>query len=467
MESSFAPISEPRRGAAECLKEPRRSLCAFSLGLGHEIPAKKYRESQSDWFGKRGISWHITTAMRKFEGQPEMLTFVHVFQSSNQDSVTVLAIIDDILKQRKTTMPDANHVHFRQDNAGCYHSASTLLAIQQVANKYELNIRLDFSDPQGSKGSCDRKAATLKNHMRMYFNSGQDVETACQIKNAIESSGGVPGVRVSLCATQELPMPTSVKWDGVSFINNIEYGSEGMKVWRSYAIGPGKFLSWSRFHIPESYFLPVLNTFEEAIMQKAQFTAIKSRRKSSQTQHADVQLALDMSEASGDESDDSKECHDKLFSCPEEGCIKSFQRFSSLQHHLHVGKHKYALENETLFDKAMMSYATKLEQGIASVDNPVEDSETIQALDSSPLLPMGCVLKSASTKRTQLTDSMKEYLTKVFQIGERTGHKADPCNVSKSMRKARKADGPRKFDASSFLTSQQVTSFFSRLAAAK
>ena len=35
------------------------------------------------------------------------------------------------------------------------------------------------------------------------------------------------------------------------------------------------------------------------------------------------------------------------------------------------------------------------------------------------------------------------------------------------MRKARNADGSRKFDALSFLTSQQVTSFFPRLAAAK
>jgi len=111
------------------------------------------------------------------------------------------------LKQRKTTMPDANHAHFRQDNAGCYHSASTLLAIQQVVNKYELNVRLDFSDPQRSKVSCDRKAATIKNHMRMYLNSAQDVETASQMKNAIESSGGVPRVRVLLCATQELPIP--------------------------------------------------------------------------------------------------------------------------------------------------------------------------------------------------------------------------------------------------------------------
>ena len=131
-------------------------------------------------------------------------------------------------------------------------------------------------------------------------------------------------------------------------------------------------------------------------------------RKSSQTQQEDVQLALDMSEASGDDSDDSKECHDKLFSCPEEVSIKSFQRFSSLQHHLDVGKYKYALKNETLFYTAMIFNATKLEQGIASVDNPVEDSETLQALDSSPLLPMGWALKSARTKRTRLTNSQKE-----------------------------------------------------------
>ena len=83
-----------------------------------------------------------------------MLTFVHIFQSCNQDSVTVLAIIDDVFKQLKTTMPDVNCVYFRQDNAGCYHvhSASSLLAIQQVANKYHITVKLDFLDPQGGKG---------------------------------------------------------------------------------------------------------------------------------------------------------------------------------------------------------------------------------------------------------------------------------------------------------------------------
>ena len=428
---------------------------------------RKYRESQTDWFAKRGISWHITTAMRMSSGQPQMLSFVHVFQTCNQDSVTVLAIIDDVLKQLKETMPEVNRVHFRQDNAGCYHSAPTLLTIQQVANKHDISVRLDFSDPQGSKGSCDRKAATIKNHIRIYLNSGQDVETADQMKNAIESSGGVPGVRVMLCDTQNIPKLMPLKWDGVSFINNIEYGREGMRVWRSYAVGPGKFLPWSQFSFPENYSVPVLNILKEAKIPNTEFTPITPRRKPAQKKQGEDQVASGGAEATDGRSEEDTECDSELFSCPEEGCIKSFQRFSYLQRHLEIGGHSYVLENETLFDKAMTSYASKLEQGVSTFDNLIEDSDTRKASNSRPLLSMGWALKSSTTQKTRLTESQKQYLTEVFQIGERTGHKADSCNVSKTMRKARNADGTCRFDASSFLTSQQVASFFSRLAAKK
>ena len=68
-------------------------------------------------------------------------------------------------------------------------------------------------------------------------------------------------------------------------------------------------------NLPESNSVPVLNTLKEANIPKAQLTAVKSRRKSSQTQHEDVQLALGMAEAqSYEQSDEDKECHDKLFS---------------------------------------------------------------------------------------------------------------------------------------------------------
>ena len=38
---------------------------------------RKFKESQSDWFAKRGMSWHITVATRRAENQElQMMAFV-------------------------------------------------------------------------------------------------------------------------------------------------------------------------------------------------------------------------------------------------------------------------------------------------------------------------------------------------------------------------------------------------------
>jgi hypothetical protein len=229
---------------------------------------RKYRESQSDWFGKRGISWHIAVAMTKRENCLESLTFVHVFESCTQDSPAVLAIIDDVVKQLKSERPDIKQIFFRQDNAGCYHSAFNLLVMKQVATKYEVELRVDFSDPQGGKGACDRKAATIKNKIKAYLNSGNDVETAKQMKIAIESRSGIQGVRVMLCDTPLVPTLEPLKWEGVSFVNNISYCENGMKVWREYNIGLGKFLEWSEFNLPETISFLILTSMKVRLPPK-------------------------------------------------------------------------------------------------------------------------------------------------------------------------------------------------------
>ncbi|CAB4024330.1 Hypothetical predicted protein [Paramuricea clavata] len=49
------------------------------------------------------------------------------------------------------------------DNAGCYHSAHTILSCPAIAKSVGMKIvRIDFSDPQGGKGAADRLAATCK-----------------------------------------------------------------------------------------------------------------------------------------------------------------------------------------------------------------------------------------------------------------------------------------------------------------
>ena len=424
---------------------------------------RKYRESQSDWFGKRGISWHIAVAMTKREGLLEIMTFVHVFQSCSQDSHTVLAIIDDVVGQLKAERPEINQVCLRQDNAGCYHNAFNLLAMKELAKKYQVAFRVDFSDPQGGKGSCDRRAATIKNHVKAYLNSGNDVETASQMKRAIESGTGIQGVRVMLCDPPTVPKSEPLKWDGVSFINNISYSNDGIIVWQEYNIGEGKFIKWSEFNLPRKIFTPRIKVIEDATSRKATFTEVKARKRPAAEHLSSGSQAEKADNSSSDNEETAQET--KLFQCPDDGCVKSFQRFSSLQRHLDVGKHKFVLERETLLDKAMLSYATKLVQGNAGLENqPRDEPGTSRILEYTDSPSKGWALKSSAVQRKRFNESQKQYLTKLFNLGEQTGYKVDANNVSQSMRKARNIDGSLMFDTSDYLTGKQITSFFSRLA---
>lgn len=75
-----------------------------------------------------------------------------------------------------------------------------------------INVRrVDFSDPQGGKGSCDRKAATIKAHVRRFVNEGHDVLTADDLRDAILSNNGVRGVRVAVVNCEFLAPAQPVK----------------------------------------------------------------------------------------------------------------------------------------------------------------------------------------------------------------------------------------------------------------
>ena len=124
---------------------------------------RKYRESQTDWFGKRRIPWHLAVATRR---ELQMLTFAHIFKSCSQDSSAILAVMADVIRQLKI-------VYYRQDNAGCYHCRTTLVCAAALGHEEGVKTRrLDFSDPQGGKGVCDRKAGfrlRLTISRKLYF----------------------------------------------------------------------------------------------------------------------------------------------------------------------------------------------------------------------------------------------------------------------------------------------------------
>ncbi|CAB4017432.1 Hypothetical predicted protein [Paramuricea clavata] len=109
---------------------------------------------------------------------------------------------------------------------------------------------MDFSDPQGGKGSCDRKAATIKSHMAVHLNSGHDIENPVQMKEEIDSFGGVPGVEFTICGSRYSKGCRNIKWSGVGLLNNIQFNEEGLKVWKEYNVGHGKSILWKNIDAP-------------------------------------------------------------------------------------------------------------------------------------------------------------------------------------------------------------------------
>ena len=406
---------------------------------------RKLRESQSGW------SWHITVATRRAENQElQMITFVHVYQTCNQDSCAVLSIMKGVIKKLTSQLPQLKTVFYRQDNACCYHCEATIVGASFARCCSGVSVkRMDFSDPQGGEGPCDRKAASIKTHMRVYLNQGSNIDTAKEMEDAIQSLGGVPEVDVTLCSSSQIPKPSlNEKIEGVSLISNIEYNDGSLRVWKAYGIGPGKCVQLTKLGVPSVVPIPDLAKYGGDTVKptpNAHFIKIKS--------------------SLPPRSDDSQECSDTeedprtdtppvpLFSRPEEGCVKEYQRFSSLPHHLDLRKHERALEHATLLDSAVLGYADRLQEQSSGMPQLQQVRKRL-SLSNLPCLPMGWALKSSHVKRTRCTEKQRDYLSSKFRIGQTTGQKVDAASVAKSMMTGRDSNGQRLFIRAEFLTSQ-------------
>ena len=163
--------------------------------------------------------------------------------SCSQGSTAVVLMMQHVLKTLHEEYPEITKAHLRQDNAGCYHCANTILACLTFEQSTGIKVvRMDFSDPQGGKGAGDRLAATCKNHIRTYINEGHNVKTAAEMKEALLSYGGVEGARVTVLPLIEETVELR-KLSGISKLNNFRFMEDSLQAWRAYAIGPGKTIA--------------------------------------------------------------------------------------------------------------------------------------------------------------------------------------------------------------------------------
>jgi len=124
---------------------------------------------------------------------------------------------------------------------------------------------------------------------------------------------------------------------GAQSLNNFFYEGGGLKAWRVYNIGPGKFSTsamLARLGTPQgatnlTIVLPFGRPVEPSLCRPYPATQCEE-----------------------EEDEDTVP-----FACPKEGCIKVYHSFAAMKRHLDVRKHLIRLEHETQYDQVKCKWA--------------------------------------------------------------------------------------------------------------
>ena len=411
--------------------------CMIVIDWAMKFIPLKYRESMSEFFGKRGLSWHVSAVVTKKEAKYEVECFVHIFNNCVQNNYAVAAILDHLFKTIKDEYPTITKAYLRSDNAGCYHNGPLILHLYDIGSRTGVSaVRYDFSDPQAGKDICDRKIAPMKAHIRRYVNEKHDVVTAEQMKTAIESHGGLTGCRVAVVEvdiSQDLD-DTIRKIPGISLLYNFKYEEHGVRMWKGYNIGDGVLLPSKEFQSNQQINpLKIIQPF--APRQKGPGVV----RSASISRDSNL-----------------------IFGCNETSCILTFKTEQEAQAHMDAGDHVKELESMSAYDTIRKKWADRVVGITTQPQLRAADTTPQQSAASNVTRRQKDWALKTTKERKRFEEKVKSFLVEKYNDGERTGNKPDPSSVAREMKVKLDEDGKPYFEMSEWKTLQQIKSFFSR-----
>ena len=173
------------------------------------------------------------------------------------------------------------------------------------------------------------------------------------MKTAIDSYAGVKG-----CHAVDVKIQESNKimkkhtMTGIQALNIFSFESAGLRVWRAYNVGPGRLFTQTqvkRFGFPQGPTgLQVVHPFSIPREDVGVFRSVSTIVECVRPQPCSPQPV---------EDSPADEATRAFFSCPEEGCTKTYQSFTNLQKHLDAGKHLVKLETESTYNRVKKKWA--------------------------------------------------------------------------------------------------------------
>ena len=129
----------------------------------------KFRESQQDYYGKKGIRLHLDDFLMKQMNLKNRRVYFTVSQKCEQ------------LDQFCQDFPLVSKVHIKSDNTGSYHWDYSLKVLYNICKKKNINLIRYYKKPCCCKDQCDRESAPAKSLLRTFVDAGNDIITANDI----------------------------------------------------------------------------------------------------------------------------------------------------------------------------------------------------------------------------------------------------------------------------------------------
>ncbi|KAF8372825.1 hypothetical protein PRIPAC_79254 [Pristionchus pacificus] len=207
-----------------------------------------------------------------------------------------------------------------------------------------------------------------------------------------------------------------------------EYEKDGIRMWRSWEVGVGKKVPYKNL-IPNDARLFVEKSggalSDDAFWVKmGDPHYIEKEEEHEEEEDEDAQCV----------SKKEKKCvkrpklESSLYRCPTESCIQEFLSERNLEQHLDVGRHLRRPESMNIQDISLNRYACFLEIVAPPKVCHVIDEAIGSLFDDTNAMesphPMGWAL-SERKKSERFPDSVKSFIKKLYDEGERTGAKID------------------------------------------